>query len=236
MAASRNMEFPSNKKSGYASVVKESSESDNAKNFIAVPGPQGPQGKQGIQGPVGPAGPVGPIGPAGPMGPAGKDGKSYFPAYEQQLGWAIYRRSKEMPLPIGVSRGKDGWVNLTPDSTQDGDEAYLPEGSVSLYNLEAQRFNFKGLKMGTQVKIVYVFDIETFTSNTEIFVRTFFPDSENSITTFVASLKYQHEYELSATHNFVINDNLDKISGAIGQIRSDYDATVRLKYVYISVS
>lgn len=235
MAANRNIEFPSNKKSGYASVVKQSVESEST-NFIAVPGPQGPQGKTGPAGPVGPAGPPGPIGPAGPAGPAGKDGTSYFPVYEQKIGWGIYNNDKELFVPIGATRGKDGWVSLFPTSTTEEDEAFLPEGSVSLYNLEAQRFNFKGLKLGTQVKVTYIFDVTTFTSNTEIFFRTFFPESEKSVTTFVASLKYQHDYELSTTHHFVINDSIDKVSGAICQIRSDFDASAKLKSIYISVS
>jgi hypothetical protein len=228
MAFSHSSEFP---KSDYASTVKQSQESSSP-TFFAVPGPQG---ERGPQGPKGDTGPKGDAGPKGEKGNPGKDGKSYETVYGQNPGWAYYENRQTNTVPVGASRGKDGWVDVFIKDYLNKNESYLPIGSVSLYNLETRRFNFKGLKLGSQVKIVYNFSINTFNSNTEVWLRTLFPESKKESTTFVAALKYQYEYDLSTTHNFTIDSEVDKVSGATIQIRSDMEAAVKLKSVYISV-
>jgi hypothetical protein len=111
----------------------------------------------------------------------------------------------------------------------------LPEGSVSLYSDETRRINFKGLEIGSQIQITYDFQIETFGSNTELWVRSLFPGTEKAVTTFFASFKYQHTYDISITQNFTIDSQLEKTAGVVPQLMSDLDATAILKSVYISV-
>jgi hypothetical protein len=112
---------------------------------------------------------------------------------------------------------------------------YLPENGVALYNPETKRINFKGLKIGTQVQITYGFSVETFSSNTEVWFRSFCPNSLADTTSFVGLFKYQHTYDLSVTHNIFLDKEEDKISGIVPQIRTDLDALAKLKTLHISV-
>lgn len=226
------MDFP---KSNYAAAVS-SSRQQESPNYIAVPGPEGPQGKTGPKGEKGDPGEsiVGPKGDKGVPGQSGKDGKSYFPSYGQNSGWAKYLDQSGTMIQIGASKGIDGWVNFWVDGKQSL-ELYLPEDSVSLYIAEARRINTKGLKLGAQLQITYDFEVTTMSANTELWCRSLFPDSKTSVTSFVASLKYQHVYDLTVTHNLTIENNTDKVSGIIPQLRSDLDAIVKIKSIYISV-
>lgn len=241
------MEFPSGKKNNYADKVKEST-STPENNFIAVPGPAGPTGKQGQKGEKGDKGDTGLQGSPGPQGPAGKDGKlgkdgrngkdgaTYLPVYGQNAGWAVYYPEKEKMVKTGASAGEDGWVNLLISSFgKETNNAYLPEMGVDLYNPNSKRINLKSLKLGTQIVISYALEVETFHSNTEVWVRSLFPNSENGVTSFAASLKYQHSYDMSVEQTIFLNSEEDRISGIVPQIRTDYDAVVKLKYIYISV-
>lgn len=241
------MEFPSGKKNNYADKVKEST-STPENNFIAVPGPAGPTGKQGQKGEKGDKGDIGLQGPPGPQGPAGKDGKpgkdgrngkdgaTYLPIYGQNAGWAVYYPEKEKTVKTGASAGEDGWVSLSISSFgKETNNAYLPEDGVDLYNSHSKRINLKSLKLGTQIVISYALEVETFHSNTEVWIRSLFPNSENGVTSFAASLKYQHSYDISVEQTIFLNSEEDRISGIVPQIRTDYDAVVKLKYIYISV-
>lgn len=228
MAFSHSSEFP---KPAYASAVEQSRQSSDP-TFFAVPGPQGEKGPAGEKGPNGDKGDSG---PRGEKGEPGKDGKSYSATYGQNVGWAKYVNSQTNTVPTGATRGTDGWVNVYVKDYSNKNEKYLPEASVGLYNPETRRFNFKGLSLGAQVMVVYEFSISTFNSNTEVWLRTFFPESKKEVATFVASLKYQYEYDLSTTHHFTIDTEPDKMSGAQIQIRSDNESAVKLKSVYISV-
>lgn len=228
MAISHSSEFP---KSGYASAVKQSQETADP-TFFAVPGPQGEKGPKGDPGEKGEKGDSG---PRGLQGLPGKDGKSYETVYGQNPGWAQYFNAQANTVATGANRGKDGWVDVFLKGYENQNEKYLPIGSVSLYNLETRRMNFKGLKVGSQISVVYNFSITTFNSNTEVWLKTLFPESGKEISTFVASLKYQYQYDLSTTHNFTIESELDRVSGASIQIRSDMESAVKLKSLYISV-
>lgn len=236
MAISPNIDFP---KSGYASKVKESAQAPQEATFFAVPGPQGPPGKDGQQGPKGEKGDPGQpgesiIGPRGEKGNPGKDGQSYFPSYKQNSGWALYTNTSSSMTPTGSTRGKDGWVRLFIASS-DNVESFLPEGSVSLYSTELRKINTRGLKVGSQVQITYSIEIETFSSNTEVWTRSEFQDLGQGCTTFSANLKYQHTYEMSITHNLTILSEQHKSSGIVPEILTDLDAVVRIKSIYISV-
>lgn len=247
MTVSKNMDFPSSKKSNYADKVKQiNSTAENS--FIAVPGPQGPAGKQGAKGDKGDTGPQGLQGLVGlpgkdgipgkdgKPGKNGQDGKTYMPVYDQKAGWAIYYPESAPFLKTGATAGNDGWVNLSISSlSKQTNNKNLPENGVDLYNPNTKRINLKGLKIGSQISVSYSFEIETFHSNTEVWLRSLFPNSELEITSFVASLKYQHIYELTVDQTAFLVSEQDRVSGMVPQIRTDFDAVVKLKYIYISV-
>jgi hypothetical protein len=251
MAISKSIDFPASKSSSYADKVKnENSQIDNIV-YVPVPGPQGEKGYPGKDGLAGPEGPQGPRGERGIQGKDGKDGKpgpqgpkgdpgqveSILNTYGQSSGWANYDSLTKQPLRVGANRGVDGWVNLYVDGLGDNtNELYLPTNKVSLYSTESQKINFKSLKLGSRVDVVYNLTIETFNNNTEIWFRSLFADEGDSFITFVASLKYQHVYDLSTTHTFFISNEKMKIFGITPQIRSDLEAMATLNSIYISIS
>jgi hypothetical protein len=236
MAASKSMDFPSAKKSSYAAQVEQSQSSpyqDNSLSFVPVPGPEGPPGPAGKNGAQGPEGKMGPQGPAGPTG---KDGKSSISASGQQPGWASYTNTINKPIKLGISEGDDGWVTLildTKDKTQN--ETYLPKGCTSLWNSHQRALNFHGIKEGSQVSVTYNFELTTYTSNTEVWLRTYFATNDKEFVQFVGSLKYQNTYSLSVTQNIFIEDQAMWGNGAVPQIRTDFDASVIFNSVYVSV-
>ena len=236
MAVSKSMDFPGAKKSSYAAQVEQSQASpyqDNSLSFVPVPGPEGPPGPAGKNGSQGPEGKMGPQGPAGPTG---KDGKSSISASGQQPGWASYTNTIDKPIKLGISEGDDGWVTLildTKDKTQN--ETYLPKGCTSLWNSHQRALNFHGIKEGSQVSVTYNFELTTYTSNTEIWLRTYFASNDQEFVQFVGSLKYQNTYNLSVTQNIFIEDQAMWGNGAVPQIRTDFDASVIFNSVYVSV-
>lgn len=238
MSSSKNMDFPVTNKSSYTSKVENSKNLIENPNFLAVPGPQGLQGKQGIQGPQGLPGKDGKDGIKGPKGDRGlpgKDGKSYITVYDQDPGWASYESLEPVEIKSGSNKGVDGWVSLFISKKNVSEERYLPKGSVSLYNPETKSINLKGLKLGSQVNITYEFAISTIHANTEVWIRSYFINSEREVTSFAASLKYQHEYLISETHSIFLKEDSDKRSGIIPQVRTDLDAFIKLKSIHISV-
>ena len=236
MAVSKSMDFPGAKKSSYAAQVEQSQASpyqDNSLSFVPVPGPEGPPGPAGKNGAQGPEGKMGPPGPAGPTG---KDGKSSISVSGQQPGWASYTNTINKPIKLGISEGDDGWVTLildTKDKSQN--EKYLPVGCTSLWNSHQRALNFHGIKEGSQVSVTYNFEITTYTSNTEIWLRTYFASNDQEFVQFVGSLKYQNVYNLSVTQNIFIEDQAMWGNGAVPQIRTDFDASVIFNSVYVSV-
>jgi hypothetical protein len=240
MAASKSMDFPSSKKSTYAAQVEQSqtsSYSENTFTFLPVPGPQGPQGPPGRDGKDGKPGEVGPEGKTGPRGErgySGKDGLSSLSSSGQQSGWASYTNTDLSDIRLGASQGYDGWVSLIMKSSK-AFETFLPSGTVSLWNPNNQLLNFKGLKIGSQVFITYDFELNTFNPNTEVWIRTFFPSSEDEVCHFLGSLKYQNSYKMSATQQIFIKDEKIWAMGAIPQIRTDFDSMAILNSIYVSV-
>ena len=232
MAISQNMDFP---KSAYASKVKESNLPQEP-TFFAVPGAQGPEGPRGLKGDKGEKGEPGEsiVGPRGETGRAGRDGKSYFPKYEQNAGWALYKNKNTNTTPTGATRGEDGWVGLFINS-EDQIEDFLPEGSVSLYSNDIRKINTKGLKVGSQLSITYEIEVITFNSNTEVWMRSEFAGLDEGSTTFCANLKYQHSYDMTVTHNLVLSSEKHRVSGIVPKIRTDLDSAVKVKSIYISV-
>lgn len=243
MAASKSMDFPGAKKSSYAAQVEQSQSSsyqENTLSFLPVPGPVGPQGpagrdgKDGKDGSVGPQGPEGPKGQKGEKGEKGQNGQSSLSSSGQQAGWAAYFNDSETPIRLGANKGVDGWVNLYMLSEKSNEE-FLPTGCVSLWNFHSRSLNFKGLKVGSQVFVTYVFELTTFVPNTEVWLRTFFPSDEKEVSGIVGSFKYQNVYDLSVTQQFFIESQRIWGTAAVPQMRTDFDSSVILKSIYVSV-
>jgi hypothetical protein len=241
MAVSKSMDFPG-PKNGYASQVVQSQQQilpDTPLSYVPVLGPQGipgPKGDVGPQGPMGPPGRDGERGPKGEKGSPGKDGASSLSSSGQQAGWASYENTKKIQTKLGISRGDDGWVTVTIDaSPKSSNLDYLPSGCASFWNQDGKKFNFRGLNMGSHVFINYNFTLTTFNSNTEVWIRTFFAGSNIEVAQYVASLKYQYEYKISVTQDFFIENDVMWLTGAVPQIRTDYDASVIMDKIYVSV-
>ena len=238
--ASKNMDFPVGKKSAYAANVKQANAQEpGAVSYIPVPGPQGPKGdpgSAGVRGQKGDRGEKGDQGPRGEPGKDGKDGKTYLPVYEQDAGWAKYVNKKPSGFKLGAEEGTDGWVSVHIEAGPESIESFLPRDAVSLYNSDNRKINLKGLKVGSQITVTYNFRIETFFNNTEVWLRTYFPNPEKAVTTFIGNLKYQFEYEMSVTQKFYIEDQYLKIGGALPQIRTDLNAMVKMDSIEISVA
>jgi hypothetical protein len=240
MAVSKSMDFPGAKKSSYAAQVEQSQASpslDNSLSFLPVPGPvgpPGPAGRDGRDGKEGPQGPEGKPGPKGQTGTSGKDGLSSLSSSGQQAGWASYFNNNPIEIRLGASKGVDGWVSIFLASNE-SNESFIPKGSASLWNSHSRTLNFKGIKIGSQVFVTYNFDLTTFNPNTEVWIRTFFSAHEQEISQFVGSLKYQHTYSMSVTQQLFIENQKMWGNGATPQLRTDYDASVILKSIYVSV-
>lgn len=241
MSVSKSMDFPATKKSGYAQLAQQSQIVDPTVSYIPVPGPQGPKGDPGSQGPRGDKGDRGEKGDSGPKGDPGKDGKSgrdgqtYLPVYGQDSGWAKYYSKAPAQVTLGATRGTDGWVSF---SISEGSslEKYLPRNSVSLYNENTKRLNFKNLEIGSQVEVTYNFEVETFANNTELWCRTYLPGAQESVTSLIGILKYQYLYDFSVTQKIYIDKDTNRVNGALPQLRSDMDAVAKLLSISISVS
>jgi hypothetical protein len=237
----KSMDFPKKKK--YSETVQEEK---LVVEYISVPGmqgekgdigPQGPQGERGLKGDKGDPGKRGPEGPKGERGEPGKGSEGYDSASGQYPGWAYYKNKNNNKIKIGPERGDDGWVSIFLDVDQEQSiEKYLPNKSVSLLNQVAKRINFKAFQHGAIVNIRYDLEIETYNNNTELWIRTFSIDDENSVTGYLGNLKYQYSYDLSFYQTIFIEDRPIKVFGGIPQIRSDNEGAVILKGVYISVS
>ena len=235
MATSKSMDFPGANKSSYAAQVQQSGYSDKGNtlsSFLPVPGPEGPPGPQG---PAGRNGKDGEQGPPGPKGDRGPNGKSSSSSSGQTPGWASYHNGIEKSFGLGISKGDDGWVTTYVLSENMSNEKYLPENCTSLWNNHARAFNFKGLKEGAQVFITYSFELTTYSSNTEAWIRTYSPNSNLDISQFIGSMKYQHTYPITVTQQIFIENQKIWGNGAVPQIRTDYDAAVVMKSIYVSV-
>jgi len=242
MAASKSMDFPNVKKNSYAAQVEQVQAApyqENTLSFLPVPGPvgpQGPAGRDGKDGLPGPQGPEGQKGQKGEKGLTGQNGLSSLSSSGQQAGWASYTNVFDKPIKLGISQGDDGWVTLLLDTKdKNQNEKYLPKDCTSLWNSHQRALNFHGIKEGSQVFITYNFELTTYTSNTEVWLRTYFASKGREFVQLVGSLKYQNTYNLSVTQQIFIEDQSMWGSGAVPQIRTDFDASVIFNSVYVSV-
>jgi hypothetical protein len=242
MAASKSMDFPGAKKSSYAAQVEQTQASpyqENTISFLPVPGPQGPPGpagRDGKDGLPGPQGPEGQKGQKGERGLSGQNGLSSLSSSGQQAGWASYTNAIEKPIKLGISQGNDGWVTLVLDTKdKEQNETYLPSGCTSLWNSHQRALNFHGIKQGSQVFVTYNFELTTYTSNTEVWLRTYFASKDKEFVQLLGSFKYQNVYNLSVTQQIFIEDQSMWGNGAVPQIRTDFDSTVIFNSLYVSV-
>lgn len=232
-----SMDFPGKPKK-YSDSVNNSYQLEQSVSFVAVPGPQGERGSNGERGDIGPQGNPGPQGDAGRPGKDGKDGKpgeSSISPSGQKAGWAMYTNKDPKNIILGATKGNDGWVRFSFDCKGKNNEIYLPENNVSLYNPESQSINIKGLKIGSIVTVRYDIILTTFANNTEVWFRTYIPESDLGPTSFAGNLKYQFSYDMSLEHTFFIENDIMRSYGAVPQILTDNDASMIVKSLYISV-
>lgn len=237
---STSMDFPGKSKK-YSDNVNNSYQLEQPVSFIAVPGPQGEQGPKGDKGDSGPEGKQGPQGEPGKPGKDGKNGRdgiageSSLSPSGQRTGWALYTNKDQKNITLGATKGNDGWVSFSFDCRGKNNELYLPENNVSLYNSQSQKINLKALKVGSIVTVRYDIILTTLTNNTEVWFRTYIPESDFWPTTFAANLKYQFSYDMSLEHTFFIENDMVRNYGGLPQILTDNDASMVAKSIYISV-
>lgn len=234
----RDVEFPAIRKKS-SPYEKETATQfiSEGPQYVAVPGPAGPPGPQGPAGPQGLEGKEGQPGQRGERGIPGKDGETYLPVYKQKTGWARYGNSNLRQIALGANRGKDGWVNFDVNASKsDSLESFLPYKSVSLYNPETDRINLKHLAVGTRLAITYDLKLSTMAANTEFWVRSIFPTSEKSYTSFVGNFKYEYDYDLSVTQFVTIDSESQRSDGILPQARSDMNSLLIPVSITISVS
>lgn len=239
---SKSMEFPSKKKK-YSEII----DPVTVTQHIAVPGMQGEKGEQGPQGPKGDLGPQGPkgdrgdIGPQGPKGERGESGgtaEAYDSPSKQYPGWAYYQSLNMEKIRVGPDRGNDdGWVDLFLKVDKSNSiETYLPKKCVSFVTDSARKINYKTFNIGAKVDIRYELEIETYSTNTEVWIRTFCVDDNTSTVGYLGNLKYRYVYDLSFSQTLYILNNTMKTFGGKPEIRSDSECSVILKGIYIAVS
>jgi len=238
----KSMDFPSAaKKRKYSDNLEESSYTSNPEiSYVAVPGPQGERGIQGPKGERGPSGDQGPKGDKGDSGKDGKDGKdgvSILSPSMQNIGWGLYLPSDKKIVRTGADEGDDGWVSFTlPGKSENSFEDYLPRGSVGLWNYNTQKINLRTLNIGSIITIRYNIEISTFMTNTEIWLRTFTEESDHYPTSYVGSLKYIYDYDISIDQTFFLESRGIQTNGCRPQIRTDNACSASLKSMFISVS
>lgn len=243
MAISKSMDSPL-KKTSYAAKAEElqSNPETNTLTFLPVPGPQGEKGPKGDTGEKGDTGPQGPKGDKGDPGKDGKNGKDGKPGESslspsgQRTGWALYKNINTKNVQLGATKGKDGWVRITVDSDSlSNNELFLPESNVSLYNPNTQKINLRGLRLGSIITIRYDLLINTFSNNTEVWLRTKNEDSGVEVVTLGGNLKYQFEYNLSIEQTLFLEDEKTRNAGLFSEILTDNDCSMIVKSMYISV-
>jgi len=237
----KSMDFPGSPKK-YSDNLNQTYDLEQPLSYIAVPGVQGERGPQGDRGPVGPEGIIGPRGQDGKPGKDGKDGRDGLPGISsispsgQRSGWALYNNLNKKEISLGATKGSDGWVRFGIDCEgKETNEKYLPENGVSLYNPSTQKFNLRGIKIGSIITVRYDIILTTFSNNTEVWLRTLIPDSDKNPTTFAGNLKYQFDYDMSIENTFFLENEKMQNSGAFPQMLTDNDSLMVVKSMYIYV-
>jgi len=141
-----------------------------------------------------------------------------------------------VPGPVGPQgpAGRDGKDGLPGPQGPQGPKGQKGEKGLTGQN-GLSSLSSSGQQAGSQVFITYNFELTTYTSNTEVWLRTYFASKGREFVQLVGSLKYQNTYNLSVTQQIFIEDQNMWGSGAVPQIRTDFDASVIFNSVYVSV-
>jgi hypothetical protein len=229
----KSMDFPISNKKLYSEIKSDIPIIDD---YISDKGEKGDKGDQGIPGPQGPQGERGEPGlqgPEGPKGAKGDRGKDYESPSGQNPGWAYY--STQEPLSFQLKPEK-GWIPIFLNTKmQEKQESFISKKTVSFWNYDAKKINFRALEIGAKIDIFYDIEIETYSNNTDIWIRTIIPQTEKHYTSFLGSFKYQNQYSLSVSQTLFINDKEDWSKGAVIEAGSDNVCSIRLNSIYISV-
>jgi hypothetical protein len=239
------MEFPGqSKKRQYSDIVQtnpQSIENIQQDTVIAIKGDTGPAGPQGPKGDIGSEGPIGKQGTQGPKGPKGDVGaqgpKGDTGLIEKGSGWAQYYCQNPKSYNIGSTRGTDGWVEFFLDKDLvTSNEKFLTQGYPPLYNTSTGRLNFKALPYGSIVKVRYEFAVETFSNNTELWLKTVLCGGEKEVISYLGLLKYQYMYDMTFEQTLYLEDDSFIKRGAIPYLRSDNAAALFPKSIHICAS
>jgi hypothetical protein len=249
MPVSKNMSMPGKVNDTYAEqVLQQQGSSNTADNlfqqsqFIPVPGPRGDRGEKGEKGEMGAPGAKGDIGLRGENGRDGKDGKNGKDGKDgislsgQIPGWAKYNNKDKTIFDLGISEGDNGWVSLFLKSDKENSiETFSTSNqAAALWSNDTKCINFLAVKVGARVDIIYDIELTTFSSNTDVWMRTFFHTIETDFPTFVGCFKYQGTYSLSVSQSIYIESN--KFNAfARPQIRTDMGSQVALKSITVSL-
>lgn len=236
----KSMSFPGNSKKKYSLLTTTTNNNHSfetikgEKGDQGIPGPKGDPGKDGDRGPQGLQGPMG---PKGEKGRDGKDGKDYESVSGQLPGWSNYYSNYKNIIDLGPEKGDDGWVSLFfKKNTIIKNELFLPKDSSSFWNTDGNKINFRAMKIGAILNIRYDINIETYSNNTELWFRTFYPQSKKYTSSYIGSLKYQYEYDISVLQTIFIDDKAVWSDGGIPQARTDQASSIYLKGLYVYVS
>lgn len=230
----KSMDFPVSNKKLYSNIINDQPIKSDILNYEYIKGIQGDIGPQGPKGDKGDPGEPGIQGPQGPAGPKGDPGKGYESASGQNPGWAYYGNTESIDFQL---KPEKGWLKIFLNSQfQEKEESYLPKKTVSFWNYEAKKFNFRATNIGAQIDIVYNLEVETYSNNTDVWIRTIIPGTEKHYTSLVGSFKYQNQHFLSVKQSIFIHHKDDWINGAIIEAGSDNTCSVKLNGIYVSIS
>ena len=138
-----------------------------------------------------------------------------------------------MQHELGIDKGEDGWVPIYVISKSGANEEFL--GMTSLWNNDSRKLNFLALNIGAKISLKYNIDITTFSSNTDVWLRTVLDRVNSNVSTFVGCLKYQDSYNIDIHQSLAIEDKTFKTTGR-PYIRTDFPAYVVLNSITIFVS
>ena len=107
---------------------------------------------------------------------------------QKQLNDAIVSGDEKHLKSLGDLTGQE---KIYQNALKKANEEFLPREAVALWNPNTRRMNFKTLNIGAIVTIRYNIEIQTFSNNTEAWIRTYIDGFDNYPTTYIGLLKYQ---------------------------------------------
>lgn len=229
----KSMDFPINNKKLYSTSIPDTPITDDYVVDHSQKGEKGDQGIPGPQGPKGEPGEPGPQGPEGPRGPKGDKGKDYESPSGQNPGWSYYSSNETIFFQL---KPEKGWTQIYLNSKmQEKEETFISKKTVSFWNYDAKKINFRALEIGAQIQLIYNFEIETYSNNTDVWIRTIVPDTQKHYTSLIGTFKYQNQHVISIKQNLFVHNKEEWSKGAIIQAGADNICSIGLNSIYISV-